>query len=159
METKEILGVICLEVGEVVEEDAELIEDTIARLSQHIHGNVWYSEEIVRNFEDGELMDLEGSWKAGVNGTKAGIIMKADPKESDVYRKEFLLDDAEDMEEVISLTESDVVPAACDGDCLLTRDWPPLEPDVAEYKYSAPGIGPILEVNPETGDRVGLVGP
>ena len=114
--------------------------------------------EIAKNYEDGELVDLEGSWEAGVDGAKAGIIMKADPQVGDVYRQEFFLGDAEDMGEVLSLSGDETVPAAdCDNECLVTKDYTPIEPDVEENKYYAPGVGPILEVDVETGERVELV--
>ncbi len=41
-------------------------------------------------------------------------------------------------------------------DVLQTRDFSPIEPDVLEYKYYAPGIGLILEENQEDGERVVL---
>jgi len=161
--TKEILGVNCLvirdRVWEIDEEgEEELIEDTYDWYAQDLIGNVWYFGEIVLNFEDGELDNLEGSWKAGKGFDKAGILMLADPYEEDIYRQEFALANAEDMGEVISVTGSATVPgASCDGDCVVTRDWTPIEPDVEENKYYAPGIGVILEVNPENGERVELI--
>ncbi len=40
---------------------------------------------------------------------------------------------------------------------LVTRTWQPLvEPDVEENKYYVPGIGLIVEINPDTGGRVEL---
>lgn len=157
-ETKEILGVTCAVIHDVVMEDGEKVEDTKDWYAQDIYGNVWYFGEISQEFEDGELIGTEGSWKAGEDGAKAGIIMKAVPMVGDVYRQEFALGDAEDMGEVLSLTGSAVVPAAmCNGNCLVTRDFTPLEPGVEENKYYAPGIGPILELNPESGERVELV--
>jgi hypothetical protein len=45
----------------------------------------------------------------------------------------------------------------CDGSCLLTRDFTPLEPDAEENKYYVPGLGLIVEVDVESGDRVELV--
>jgi hypothetical protein len=45
----------------------------------------------------------------------------------------------------------------CDGTCLLTRDFTPLEPDTEENKYYVPGLGLILEVDLESGERVELV--
>ena len=45
----------------------------------------------------------------------------------------------------------------CNDDCIVTRDFSPLEPDAEERKYYAPGIGMFLEVDPETGDIVQLV--
>lgn len=159
-ETKNIFGVTCLVVNDVVEEDGEVIEDTDDWYAQDIHGNVWYFGEIAMNFKGGELTDLEGSWKAGVDGAAPGIIMPASPVVGVVYRQEFLLGDAEDVAEVLSLAGTATVPApgaSCAGSCLVTADWIPIEPDVTEYKYYAPGIGPVLEVNPETGERVELV--
>ena len=53
---------------------------------------------------------------------------------------------------------ADVVPAAaCVNDCLQTLDFTPIEPDAVEHKFYAPGIGPILEVDPETGERLELI--
>ncbi len=159
-DTKEILGVTCAVVRDVVQEDGEIIEDTLDWYAQDKEGNVWYFGEIALNFEDGQLTDIEGSWTAGVEGAKAGIIMKAEPAVGAVYRQEFSLGDAEDMGEVLSTTASASVPApgaSCDGNCVLTRDWTPLEPDVEEHKTYAPGVGPILEVDLETGERVELV--
>lgn len=153
-DTKEILGVTCAVVRDVVEEDGEVIEDTFDWYAQDVDGNVWYFGEIARNFEDGELVDIEGSWEAGVDGAKIGILMPSQPQVGSVYRQEFALGDAEDMGEVISLTESESTPAAsCDGDCLQTRDFTPLEPDGQENKYYAPGVGLILEVDTESGER------
>ena len=40
---------------------------------------------------------------------------------------------------------------------LVTDEWTPIEPDVHENKYYAPGVGLILEVDVETGDRVELI--
>lgn len=156
--TKVISGVTCIVVQDVVEEAGQVIEDTEDWFAQDVQGNVWYFGEISQEFVDGELASLEGSWKAGVDGATAGIIMKASPQVGDAYRQEFALGEAEDLAEVLSLTASAAVPAAsCDGDCLQTREFTPIAPDALEYKYYAPGIGLILEVDPETGDRMELV--
>ncbi len=155
---KKILGVTCVVVRDVVKEDGEIVEDTDDWFAQDIKGNVWYFGEIAQNFEDGELVDIEGSWTAGVGGALAGIVMEASPQVGDVYRQEFALGDAEDMGEVLNLSGSATTSAAsCNGNCLVTKDFTPLEPDVEENKYYAPNIGLILELNPETGDRVELV--
>ena len=157
-ETKVILGVTCATILDVVDDDGEVIELTKDWYAQDIYGNVWYFGEIAQDFEEGELISIDGSWKTGRDGDKAGIIMKAVPEVGDVYRQEFSLANAEDMGEVLSVTGTESVPAAsCDGDCLVTKDFTPIEPDVFEHKYYAPGIGIILEVDMETGERVELV--
>jgi hypothetical protein len=156
--TREILGVTTIEVSDVVTEDGEPVEDTRDWYAQDIYGNVWYFGEIAQNFEDGVLTDLEGSWTAGVDGAKAGIVMEANPQVGDVYRQEYLLGEAEDMGEVLELYGSETAPAAsCSGNCVVIRDFTPLEPDANEHKYYATGIGNIVTVDVTTGDREELV--
>jgi len=157
-ETREILGVTTAVIHDVVEDNGELVEDTKDWYGQDIDGNVWYFGEIVLNYEDGEVANVDGSFTAGTDGAKAGMIMKAAPAIDDVYRQEFAVGNAEDAAEVLSLTGSATVPAAsCNGDCLVTRDFAPIEPGVFADKYYKPGIGSILEVSSLTGDRVELV--
>ncbi len=157
-DTKVIQGVTCAVVRDVVMDNGEVIEDTKDWFAQDVDGNVWYFGEVVQDFEGGELVSMDGSWTAGVDGAKAGRIMKAAPAVGDVYRQEFALGDAEDLAEVLSLTASETVPAAsCNGNCLMTKDFTPIEPDSFEHKYYAPGVGLILEVHPATGERLELI--
>ncbi len=157
-EIKLISGVPCRVVRDIVEEDGEVKEDTRDWFAQDIHGNVWYCGEAVQDFEDGELVSLDGSFKAGIDGAKPGILMKAVPVVGDIYRQEFDLGNAEDAAEVLNLNGSAVTPAAtCVADCLVTGDFTPLEPGALEHKYYKPGVGMILEVKPETGERLELV--
>jgi len=153
-ETREILGVTCAVVRDTVVEDGERVEDTDDYFAQDMLGNVWYFGEISQNFEDGELVDIEGSWLAGEELAKPGIAFEAAPQVGDFYRQEFALGEAEDAAEVLSTTASATVPAAsCNGSCVLTEDFNLLEPDSLENKYYAPGVGFILETDPETGER------
>jgi len=156
-ETREILGVTCITVRDVVEKGGETIEDTKDWFAQDLSGNVWYFGEIAQNFEDGELANIDGSWTAGVDGAKPGIIMKAAPRVGDFYRQEFSLGVAEDAAEVLNLRGPASVPAASCNDCLITEDFTPIEPGAVTHKYYKPGVGPILEVKPDTGARVELV--
>ena len=60
--------------------------------------------------------------------------------------------------EILSVTATESAPGgACVDNCLLTADYTPLDPDVVENKYYAPGIGLIVEIDLETGNRVELV--
>ncbi len=157
-QTIEILGVTCFVVRDVVRENGVLIEDTDDWYALDDDRNVWYFGEHVKNYEDGVLANLDGSWKAGVDGGKAGLIMKASSRVGDVYRQEFLLGEVEDLGQVLSTTGNESVPAAsCDGQCLVTRDFSPVEPGNEGQKHYALGIGLVLEVFPETGEREQLV--
>jgi hypothetical protein len=157
-QTKQILGVTCIVVRDVVADSGQTIEDTQDFFAQDVDGNVWYFGELSQEFENGELTSLAGSWRAGVAGASPGTIMRAMPAVGETYRQEFAFGNAEDAAEVLSTTGSATVPAtSCAGTCLVTREFTPIEPDADEQKTYAPGIGLILEVEMDTGARNELV--
>jgi hypothetical protein len=157
-QTKIVQGVTTIVVHDVVSIGGQPQEDTDDYFAQHSDGTVWYFGELSRDFEDGELVSIDGSFRAGVDGAKAGIIMLAAPAVGALYRQEFALDEAEDAAEVLSTTGTESVPGgSCTATCVITRDFNLLEPGSDERKFYAPGIGLILEVNPETGARTELV--
>jgi hypothetical protein len=163
-ETREIDGFLCRVVKDFVTFDGEVIEDTIDWIAQRVSGlpacdtgDVWYFGEIAQNFEDGFLDNLDGTWRTGKDDAKPGIIMPATPEVGDVYRQEFLLNEAEDMAQVISLKKTVHVKYGTFHNCLQTMEWSLLEPGTIEYKYYAPGLGLVLEVNPDTNERLELV--
>ncbi|NIR35097.1 MAG: hypothetical protein GWN79_02270 [Actinobacteria bacterium] len=145
-ERREVMGISAIVVRDTVYEDGELIEDTYDWFAQDVDGNVWYLGEDSREYEDGELLGTEGSWEAGVDGALPGIVMLATPAVGDAYRQEYYEDEAEDLGEVHQLGVSETVPAGSFDDIVVIREWNPLEPDVVEDKYHAPGVGVILEV-------------
>ena len=157
-ERHDVMGISAVVVRDTVYEDGELVEDTYDWFAQDLDGNVWYLGEDSREFEDGEMVSTEGSWEAGVDGALPGIVMLADPGIGDAYRQEYYEDEAEDMAQVHDAAVSVTVPAGTFDDALIVREWNPLEPDVIEDKYHAPGVGVVLEVKVEGGDgRVELI--
>jgi len=155
--TKVILGVTCTEVHDVVYLDGELAEDTLDWYAQDNQGNVWYFGESTAEFEAGRPVTVEGSFTAGVNGDKPGIIMEAHSVPGDFYRQEFALATAEDNALVVSLDATVKVPAGLFHHCLKTKETTPLEPDALEHKYYAAGAGNVLTVDVRTGDKIKLV--
>jgi hypothetical protein len=155
--TKVILGVTCVEVHDTVTVDGELTEDTLDWFAQDTEGNVWYFGENSKQVADGLVVGLEGSWTAGVDDAKPGIIMKAHPAVGDVYRQEFALGTAEDVAQVLSLTESVTVPYGAFQNCLETAETSPLEPDALENKFYHKGIGNVLTHDVVTGETLQLV--
>ncbi len=157
-DTIDIDDVPCRVVSDIVTLDGVLIEDTVDWISQHEDGTVWYLGEIAQNFEDGLLDNLDGSWAAGKNEAEPGILMLPDPEPGDAYRQEFaIVDDAEDVAMVIADDVTVTVPAGTFHDCVQTLDWTPIEPDVFEHKFYASGVGLVLEIDLETGERTELV--
>jgi hypothetical protein len=41
--------------------------------------------------------------------------------------------------------------------CVEVEEWTPLEPDASERRFYAPGIGLVLEIDVDTGERLELV--
>ena len=163
---KLIEGILCVVVVDTAEEDGEIIEQTDDWFAQDEDGNVWYCGEISQNFEffdgdepeEGELVDIDGSWKSGRDNAKAGLLLPVEPVIGQVFRSELLNTDAEDAVEILSLEGTESSPAAaCNENCLVTRDFSPLEPDAEENKYYLPGIGLIVEIDLESGARVELI--
>jgi hypothetical protein len=150
-ETKRVMGVECVVLRDKVWLNGELIEDTVDWHAQDKEGNVWYFGEYTKEYENGKVVSTEGSFEAGKDGALPGIIMPADPKVGDSYRQEYYKGEAEDMAEVISLRGTGLNDAVStpygsfSEDVLVTKDWNPLEPEILEHKYYAPGVGLVGE--------------
>jgi hypothetical protein len=151
-QTREIMGVTCVVVEDRVWVNDILAEETYDWYAQDSAGNVWYFGELAINYEDGTPVNTDGSWEAGVDEAKPGIIMEAQPLVGDTYRQEYYPEVAEDMAEVLSLSDSMTVPYGHFENCLRTRDWTPLEAGVAEEKLYASGIGNIATIQVEGGN-------
>jgi hypothetical protein len=154
--TKKILGVTTTEVRDRVFLDGELIEDTFDWFAQDERGNVWYFGEDTKEYENGVVVSTEGSWLAGKNGARPGIIMLAHPRVGDRYQQERAPGVAEDMARVVSLNESVKVPYGKFKRCLKTFESTPLEPTAREFKFYARGVGNVLTIDLTDGSRTEL---
>ena len=156
-ETRQVMGVTCVVVRDVVHLDGRLHEDTVDWYAQDAGGNVWNFGEETKKFDNGAA-SAKGSWEAGVDGAQPGVVMKAYPKVGDRYRQEYKRGEAEDMAGVVSVTERAVVPFRPFDHMLMTKDFSPLDPGALEHKYYAGGVGLVLEVIVKGGQgRVELV--
>jgi hypothetical protein len=139
------MGVLCVVVKDVVTLDGQLYEDTVDWFAQDREGNVWnFGEETRKRTPDGGFTPA-GSWEAGVGGALPGMVMPADPRPGAPFRQEYLPGEAEDMARVLRADERLTVRAGSFVRVVVTRDWSPLDPGVAEHKHYAPGIGLIRE--------------
>jgi hypothetical protein len=171
-QTKLIDGVTCVVSRDKVFKNGFIAENTDDWFAQKMDKNVWYCGEEVKDYEvfDGdhpkrsELVSIDGSFKAGRDGAKPGIIALADPKKGDVYLEEFSLANAEDVTRILSdsysfgknsdldhLVPQQLAERFCSaGDCIVTENFSLLEPDIIARKYSARGIGVFLEIELDT---------
>lgn len=178
-ETKLIEGVTCIVVNDRVEIDGELVEDTDDWFGQRKNGDVVYCGEQVKDYETfagddpekPELVKIDGSFKAGRDGALPGTQFLVSPQVDDVYRQEWSPGNAEDAAQVLSTSYGfgsdpefdEFVPEGlaallCNGDCVVTNEFSPIEPGAFARKYYAAGIGLFLQVHPDSGEVVALVG-
>lgn len=137
-------GITARVVRDTVLRGDEIVEDTFDWYAQDAAGAIWYLGEDTAEFEDGEIVSREGSFEAGVDGALPGILIPPDPEPGMKYRQEYYAGQAEDNGEVLSTDAMADAPAGHYTDVLLTWDTNGLEPDVAELKFYAPGVGPVL---------------
>ena len=137
-------GIVARVVRDTVTERGRLVEVTFDWFAQDRAGNVWYLGEDTTEYEDGRPVSKAGSWEAGVDGARAGIVMLARPRPGRGYRQENAPGEAEDRARVLSLDDQAEVPAGHYEHLLTTKDWNPLEPRMLEYKLYARGVGLVL---------------
>ena len=150
--TRQIQGVAATVVRDTVTTgDGALVEDTWDWFAQDKSGNVWYFGEYTESYADGKT-STEGSWEAGTDGAKAGMVMPSDPSPGDAYQQEYHKGEAEDEAKVLAVDARAKVPFGSFTDLVKTADSTPLEPDVLEHKYYAKGIGFVYEEMVRGGD-------
>jgi hypothetical protein len=135
-------GVTARVVRTRVFEHGKVVERNTAWFAQDRAGNVWYLGE--------EAAD--GSWEAGVDGARAGVIMPAHPKVGLRYREEQAPGIAEDRGEVFSLRERVEVPYRLfRRRVLLIKETEGIERTLLDYKFYARGVGLVLGVEISAG--------
>ncbi|MGZ8717809.1 MAG: hypothetical protein ACXWXY_01390 [Aeromicrobium sp.] len=147
-ETKRIAnGITARVVRDTVRRDGDIIEDTFDWYAQDAQGSVWYLGEDTAEYENGKEVSTAGSFEAGVDGAQPGIAMPAKPTQGLAYRQEYYKGEAEDNGEVLSTSEMVDVKYGHFGPVLLTKDTITNDPEVLEYKFYAPGVGPVLTLD------------
>ena len=111
-------------------------------------GNVWYLGEDTHEYEDGEPVNADGAWEAGVDGALPGIVMPAEPdgrrrrsarSTTPAKPRTWARSSRSGVSRSIELGDYD--------DVVVMEHWTPLEPDVVEEKWYAAGVGVIYETD------------
>jgi hypothetical protein len=145
--TKRILGVETTVVHDVVRMHGRPEEVTNDWYAQDRHGNVWYFGEATKELDrHGNTISAEGSFKAGVDGARAGVYIPGHPKVGQSARQEYYKGQAEDHFKILDLNARVSVPYVTSHHALRTREWTPLEPNVVDNKYYVHGIGTVREI-------------
>jgi hypothetical protein len=144
---KLILGVSTTVVHDVVKVRGKPEEVTDDFYAQDHRGNVWYfGEETEELNRQGKPTSTEGSFEAGVDGARPGVLIPGRPKVGLVGRQEFLKGEAEDHFKVLDLKAGVSVPFATTRKALRTREWTPLEPGTVDNKYYLREVGTVREI-------------
>ena len=148
--TRKVAGVEVLVLEEKVFANDELIERALDFFAQHDDGTVYYFGELVDNYENGKIVDHDGSWLAGKNGAEPGIVMPADPFVGQTFNQENAPGVAEDQSRVLALDENVKTPAGKFKGCAKFEDTNPLDsPPTTEFKWFCPGVGLVRDVDAE----------
>ena len=143
----------CRVLEEVDFEGGELVEISKNFFAQADDGTVYYFGEVVVIYEDGVIVDHEGSWLVvgptlpsdppeTAAASDPAVFMPADPEVGDVFKPEDLFPIVDETAEVIRVQQKVIVPAGRFGDAIKVKETSLLSPDV-EVKWYAPGVGVV----------------
>jgi hypothetical protein len=132
-------------------EERESIDGELVEISRNFFAiceetnSVFYFGEEVDDYDNGNIISHEGAWLAGEDANRAGVIMPGTILLGARYYQEIAPNVALDRAEIIDTGEVIQTLSGDFSDTLITRETTPLEPDVAELKYYAAGIGLVQE--------------
>jgi hypothetical protein len=135
-------------------EDGELVERTLDYFAQGDSGIVYYLGEDVDNYENGKVVDHEGSWLYGPDTSTLGVAMPAHPRVGSSWRFEDVPGITTESDRVVDRLARVPVRGKIYRHVIRVREHS--TPDEVEHKLYARGVGVIRERPPD--GRVDLVG-
>jgi hypothetical protein len=147
-ETKDINGV----TTRIVEE-REWDKGQLQEVSRNYYaiceqsGDVLHFGEDVEVYKDGKLLKNEGTWLAGSNGNRPGLVLPGKPRLGMRYYQEIAPGVTLNRGEVVSLNESCKTPAGTFKQCLKIKGTSGMDSKKLEYKFYAPQIGLVRDAN------------
>jgi hypothetical protein len=125
----------------------KLLEGELAFQAQDDDGNVWNFGEYPEEYDDqGKFEGAPDTWLSGVQGARAGILMRGDPRTgTPAYRQGWAPKiEFGDRARVYKMGQKDCVPVGCYEHVLVTDETNPFEPaDGHQLKYNASDVGTI----------------
>jgi hypothetical protein len=106
---------------------------------------VYYFGEDVDMYKGGKVVSHDGSWLAGKDDAKYGMVMPGTALLGARYMQEVAPGVAMDRAEIVSLDRKVTTPAQKFTNVLKIQETTPLEPGNVEFKYYAKGIGLIRD--------------
>jgi hypothetical protein len=144
--TRTIMGVECQVVKDVVTSNGKTVEIAYDWYAQDDKGNVWYFGESTSDYENGVVTSTKGSWEAGVDNAKPGIVMPAHPKPGPTFYQEYRPGIAEDKGQVLKARQTVRTRAGTFRNAVVIRDTNPLDPTLVQHKWYVPGVGVVKSI-------------
>jgi hypothetical protein len=152
--TKRTRGIRTTVIFDRVLEQGRVVERTYDYYAQDRRGNVWYLGEDTATLKpNGTIQSREGTFRAGRDGARAGIIMPAHPHPGQTGWQEYYVGHAQDRFRILNLHTSVRTPAASSRRGMLVQETSPIEPDVVDHKIYMRGIGTVREVTVKGGNE------
>jgi hypothetical protein len=135
-----------------VVEEYEAEDDEVTEISRNFMavcretGDVWYFGEDVDIYEDGEVVDHSGAWRAGENGARPGLLMLGTPVAGARFAQEVAPGVAEDRSEIVGLGRTLETSDGILTGLVEVLDTDALNPSSpGDPKLYAPGIGLVKD--------------
>jgi hypothetical protein len=135
-------------------EAGSLVEISRNFFAQADDGTVYYFGEVVDIYENGAVVDHEGSWLVGGptepgdprdagNASAPTVFMPATPEVGDTFKPEDLLPIVDETDEVTAVGVRVRVPAGRYDGAIRVVETTELDPADRETKWYAPGVGVV----------------
>jgi hypothetical protein len=124
----------------------QIVETELAFFAQDDDGNIWLLGEYPEEWEDGKFSGAPDVWFSGVDGARAGVMMRADPQlGTSSYLQGYAPEiEFSDRAKVHQMDQRTCVPVGCYDGVLVTDEWNALEAgDAHQRKFYAPGVGNV----------------
>jgi hypothetical protein len=145
-ETREVAGV----TTRVVEE-REWDKGKLHEVSRNYYAMCESTKDVIHFGEDvqhlvnGKVVKTEGTWIAGVNGNRPGLVVAGTPTLKHKYYQEIAPGVSMNRGEIVSLSETCKSPAGTFTQCMKVRGTSTMDARKVEYKYYAPNIGLVQD--------------
>ncbi len=133
-------------------EEREFEDDELVEISKNFvaicreTGDVFYFGEDVDDYEDGEIVDHEGAWLAGVDGAQPGILFPGRFLLGARYFQEVAPGVALDRGRNVDMGLTVETDAGTFEDCVAVLDSSAFEPDAGgDLKLYCPRVGIVLD--------------
>jgi len=142
----------CALLKEVEFEEGELIEISCNYFAEADDGTVYYFGETVDNYEDGVVVDNEGSWLVGgptlpsdppttATALEPAVFMPGNPEVGDSWKPEDIFPIVDETVTLKKEGQKQKLPAGKFKDTIKVEETTQLDPKSKETKWYAPGVG------------------